>query len=61
MHEGIWNYHGKNYIALTLWSLEADGATVDGLELSVNGTILSGYGAIPMAPMSYYEKRPGAY
>jgi hypothetical protein len=61
VHEGIWDYHGKNYIAFALWSLEANGAKVDALELSVNGTILSGYGAVPASPMSSWEKRPGAY
>ena len=46
---------------MALWILEADGAKVDGLELSVNGTILSGYGDIPMSPMSSWSKRAGAY
>lgn len=59
--EGIFDYHGTNYIAFALWSLEADGAKVAGLELSVNGTILSGYGDIPMSPMSNWSERSGAY
>lgn len=59
--EGIFDYHGTNYIAFALWSLEADGAKVAGLELSVNGTILSGYGDVPMSPMSSWSKRSGAY
>jgi hypothetical protein len=59
--EGIFNYHGSNYIAFALWALEADGAKVEGLELSVNGTILSGYGDVPMAPMSSWAERDGAY
>jgi hypothetical protein len=59
--QGIWDYQGKNYIAFALWSLEADGAKVDGLELSVNGTIFSGYGDVPMSPMSSWSQRAGAY
>lgn len=59
--QGIWNYSGSNYIAFALWSLEAGGAKVEGLELSVNATILSGYGDVPMSPMSEWEKREGAY
>ena len=59
--EGIWDYHGTNYIAFALWGLETDGAKVEGLELSVNGTILSGYGDIPMSPMSSWAERAGAY
>ncbi|KAK3720145.1 hypothetical protein LTR37_003969 [Vermiconidia calcicola] len=37
--QGIWNYHGTNYIAFALWSLEPDGAKVEGLELTVNGRV----------------------
>ena len=48
-------------IAFALWSLEAEGAKVAGLELSINGTVLSGYGAVPMAPMSQWTERIGAY
>lgn len=59
--QGIWDYSGTNYIAFALWALEADGAKVEGLELSVNGTILSGYGDVPMSPMSSWSKRDGAY
>lgn len=59
--QGIWDYSGTNYIAFALWSLEAEGAKVAGLELSVNGTILSGYGDVPMSPMSSWSKREGAY
>ena len=59
--QGIWDYAGTNYIAFALWSLEAGGAKVEGLELSVNGTILSGYGDVPMSPMSSWEEREGAY
>ena len=55
------DYQGSNYIAFALWALEADGAKVDNLELSVNGTILSGYGDVPMAPMSSWHKRAGVY
>lgn len=55
------NYQGSNYIAFSLWSLESSGSKVAGLELSVNGTILSGYGDIPMVPMSSWHKRAGAY
>jgi len=55
--QGIWNYSGTNYIAFALWSLEAGGAKVDGLELSVNGTILSGYGDFPLSPQTGWSDR----
>ena len=55
------DYQGTNYIALALWSLEAGGVKVAGLELSVNATILSGYGDVAISQMSSWSKRPGAY
>lgn len=55
--QGIWDYSGTNYIAFALWSLEAGGAKVDGLELTVNGTILSGYGDIPLSPQTGWSDR----
>lgn len=55
--QGIWDYSGTNYIAFALWSLEAGGAKVEGLELSVNATVLSGYGDVPMSLMSSWSQR----
>ncbi|KAK4909035.1 hypothetical protein LTR49_022134 [Elasticomyces elasticus] len=59
--EGIWNYHGLNYIAVSLWSLEASGAKVDSLSLVGGPVIQSGYGNVELSPMPGYEKRAGAY
>lgn len=55
------NYHGSNYIAFIIWNLEAGGINVGNIELSVNGTIMSGFGSIPMAPMSQWSEREDAY
>ncbi|KAJ0108291.1 hypothetical protein J7T55_005268 [Diaporthe amygdali] len=41
--EGILNYDGKNYFALTLWSLEPSGAKLAGLSLEMGTPIQSGY------------------
>jgi hypothetical protein len=59
--EGILNYNGKNYVALTLWALDAEGAQVNGFEL-VHGTpILSGYRKPAPAPQPAWSPRKGAY
>ena len=59
--EGIWNYHGSNCVAISLWSLEAGGARVDSLSLVGGPVIQSGYGTVELSPMPGYEKRAGAY
>lgn len=59
--QGIWDYQGNNYIAFAFWCLEAGGAKIEGLELSINATVLSGYGEVAMAPMSSWTPRTGAY
>jgi hypothetical protein len=41
--EGILNYNGENYVALTLWSLESSGAKLGGLSLVVDQVVQSGY------------------
>ena len=59
--EGILNYHGVNYIALSLWSLDAGGAKVEGLQLISDTVIQSGFGPVELSPMPAYTPRPGAY
>lgn len=59
--EGIWNYHGSNYVAVSLWSLEAEGAKVDSLSLVAGPVIQSGYGPVELAPLTGWTPRAGAY
>ncbi|KAL8950628.1 MAG: hypothetical protein Q9222_003359 [Ikaeria aurantiellina] len=59
--EGILNYHGTNYIALSLWALDAVGAKVADLQLASTAEIQSGYGAVELSPMPAYTPRAGAY
>ena len=35
--EGILNYQGQNFIAITLWAQQEEGAKLEGLELVRNG------------------------
>ncbi len=59
--EGILNYHGENWIAVSLWSLDEKGAKVDGLQLSVDAVVQSGRGSVSNSPMPAWSKRAGAY
>ena len=59
--QGILDYQGTNYIALSLWALDKDGAKVEGLRLEAGGVIQSGYGDVPLSYLTPYEMRPDAY
>nr|POE72434.1 putative beta-galactosidase a [Quercus suber] len=59
--EGIWNYHGKNYVAVSLWSLETTGVKVENLSLIAGPVIQSGYGQIELSPITTWGQRGGAY
>lgn len=41
--EGILNYSGQNFVAITLWAQQAGGAKLGGLELVADAVIQSGY------------------
>ncbi|KAI1390475.1 glycoside hydrolase family 35 protein [Hypoxylon trugodes] len=55
--EGILNYNGTNYLALTLWSLDPSGDTVEDLALEVDGIIQSGYRKPYLVEGSSYSER----
>lgn len=59
--EGIWNYQGSNYVAVSLWSLEKNGGKVGNLELVAGVPVQSGYGAVVASPQPKWKKRQGAY
>ena len=59
--EGILNYQGTNFIALSLWALDAGGAKIDDLQLVPTAVIQSGYGPVALSPMLAYEPRVGVY
>ena len=59
--EGILNYHGTNYLALSLWALDAAGAKIENIELASTASIQSGYGPVSLSPMPAYTPRVGAY
>lgn len=60
--EGIWDYSGgENWVAVSLWSLEADGAKIENLALAPGPVVQSGRGAVPLVYSPAYSPRAGAY
>lgn len=59
--QGIWNFQGKNTLAINVWSQEEKGVQVDGLKLVTGPAIQSGFGPIVASPQPAWSKRAGAY
>ena len=59
--EGVLNYNGKNYIGLTLWALDEQGAKLGGFELVPQMPVLSGYQKPVPVPQPGWTLRAGAY
>lgn len=60
--EGILNYHGQNWIALTVWAMEVAGARLRGLNLVPSSpAVLTGRGPVALSPMPGWSQRSGAY
>ncbi|KAF3071167.1 putative beta-galactosidase E [Daldinia childiae] len=55
--EGILNYDGPNYLALTLWSQDISGATIKDLALEVDAVIQSGYSRPSLVNGTSYSPR----
>jgi hypothetical protein len=59
--EGIWNYHGTNWVSVSLWSLEDDGASIGNLELVAGPVIRTGRGPVQLVESPAWSLRVGAY
>jgi len=59
--EGILNYNGVNYVGITLWALDPQGAKLNSLELVPQMPVLSGYSKPALSPQPGWERREGAY
>ncbi|PCG90900.1 Glycoside hydrolase, family 35 [Penicillium occitanis (nom. inval.)] len=59
--EGILNYNGDNFIAVTLWAMDTAGANLGGLHLVPTAIIQSGYSKPALAPQPKWAPRDGAY
>jgi hypothetical protein len=59
--EGILNYRGDNYIAVSVWGLETGAVKPTGFELVAGMPVRSGFGEVQLAPMEQWAERDGAY
>ncbi|KAI2686525.1 CAZyme family GH35 [Penicillium roqueforti] len=58
--EGILNYQGTNYLALSLWVLESDGAKLESLDLIHTTPVLTAL-KVESVDQPKYKKRQAAY
>jgi hypothetical protein len=59
--EGILNYHGTNWIAVSLWALDTGGAKIEGLELVAGEVVQTARAPVVLSPMPGWKQRVGAY
>ncbi|CAC9893365.1 unnamed protein product [Aureobasidium pullulans] len=59
--QGIFDYNGPNYLAVSLWALDEGGAKISNLSLVAGPVIQSGYGPVELSPLTGWSKREGAY
>ncbi|KAJ9380822.1 CAZyme family GH35 [Paecilomyces variotii] len=59
--EGILNYRGTNWVALSLWAQESDGAKLDSFELEFKTPVLTALEGVQSVEQPRYTKRDGAY
>lgn len=60
--QGILNYHGRNWIAISIWALEAGGTTLDGLSLEYRQPIMTtAVDDVQLVETPSYKIRNGAY
>ncbi|KAJ5184395.1 Glycoside hydrolase family 35 [Penicillium cf. griseofulvum] len=59
--EGILNYRGTNYLALSLWALDSKGAKLESFDVIHTTPVLTALGEVKPAGQPEYKKRKGAY
>ena len=59
--EGILNHQGSNYVAVTLWAQNAQGAKLADFALVNTAAVQSGYGDVVASPQTGYAPREGVY
>ncbi|KAL5364672.1 glycoside hydrolase superfamily [Aspergillus floccosus] len=59
--EGILNYRGTNWIALTLWAMGSEGAKLESFELANTTPVLTALEEIEASEQPKYTQRKGAY
>lgn len=58
--EGIWNYAGENWVAVSLWALGAEGAKVEDLQLVTGQITQTGREEVELVDSPKWKKRQSA-
>ncbi len=58
---GVLNYQGTNWLALTLWAHQPEGAKLESFQLENDTPVMSALGIIEFVGQSGYAQREGAY
>ncbi|RAK88787.1 beta-galactosidase [Aspergillus costaricaensis CBS 115574] len=59
--EGILDYNGSNYLAVTIWAMDESSFKLDGLRLQANAVLQSGYRKPSLVEGEVYKERAGSY
>lgn len=60
--EGVLNYNGENWLGITLWALDSDGASIPNLNWTIGATpVRTGREAVTLVDAPAWTERPGAY
>ncbi|KAI1324310.1 glycoside hydrolase family 35 protein [Xylariaceae sp. FL0255] len=59
--EGIFDYNGENWVAITMWALNSTGASVPDLELVAGTPVWTGREAVSFVDGGSWSEREGAY
>ncbi|PYH97917.1 beta-galactosidase extracellular [Aspergillus ellipticus CBS 707.79] len=59
--EGILNYRGTNWVAVSLWALSSEGAKLESFELSYTTPVLTALAEVQSVDQPKYTARKGAY
>ncbi|KAI4592309.1 hypothetical protein KJ359_011368 [Pestalotiopsis sp. 9143b] len=59
--EGIWNYQGQNWLAVSLWALEATGGSIESIELIAGEAVQTGRDQVEVVDSPAWSERAGAY
>lgn len=59
--EGILNHRGTNWVAVSLWALESEGAKLESFELSHETPVKTGMKEVESSEQPKYEARDGVY
>lgn len=59
--EGIWNYQGENWLAISLWTLDTAGGKLGSVELVAGQAIETGRQQVELVDSPDWSQREGAY